>query len=276
MIFFRKNYQKYFAFVICFLVIGLTSATVAAQANQSNAISKGFSSKDSEIVQGAIVSTAENDSKSVELASVNNVDRIAGVASQTSLVELSSGTNETQVILSGTTTVLVSDINGPIKSGAKITASPISGVGMVASEDAQIIGTAQGDFKTDGASTKTIQDKQGKSQTVHIGYIPLQINISYYAAPTSQFVPQFIQNLADSIAGRPVSFIRILLSFLLLLLAFGSIFVLIYTSVRSGIISLGRNPLAANAIQRSLLGIVIVILLIATVSMAGIFIILKA
>lgn len=245
-----------------------------AQSNESNAISRGFQANDSNIVGGSLVSTKKDGSDSIELANSESANRLAGVASK-ALVELSSGeTGEVQVLLSGTTAALVSDINGEIKAGDKITASPINGVGMLATEDGQIIGIAQGDFKSGEAKSRTVKDKGGENHTVHIGSIPLRVGISYYVAPTSQFVPPFLQQIANTIAGRPVSFMRILLSCLLLLLSFGSIFVLIYTSVRSGIVSLGRNPLAAKAIQRGLLGVIVIVLLVATLALLGIYLIL--
>lgn len=256
---------------LCFYGV---ATTVSAQ-SQSSAISRGFETKETEVIQGALVSTAKNGSAIVELADTGSADRLAGVISEASLVELSDTVQgEVQVTLSGTTQALVTDLNGDIRAGDKITASPVRGVGMLATEDTQIVGTAQSAFTTKNSKTKIITDKNGKKHTVHIGYIPLLIGISYYAAPTSQFVPPFLQSLANSIAGRPVSLMRILLSCLLLLLAFGSIFVLIYTAVRSGIISLGRNPLAASAIQRSLIGVVIVILLVVVLSLVGVYLIL--
>lgn len=261
--------------VVVGLILSLTTGLAHARSGQDNAISRGFQTTETDIVAGALVSTKADDSSVIELATAASSTRLAGIVSRTALVELSGDQkNETQVILSGSTLALISDINGKIHAGDKITASPIKGVGMLADTDAQIVGTAQSDFKPTDSQTQTIRDKSGKEHTIHVGSVPLQIGISYYVAPTSQFVPPFLQNIANTIAGRPVSFTRILLGCVLLLLAFGSIFVLIYTSVKSGIISLGRNPLAANAIQRGLAGIVIIVLLVATLALLGVYLIL--
>lgn len=270
----RLRTSLYLLMACCFVALVAIAGTAAAQ-SQSNAISRGFKASGDNIVQGALVSTTSNDSGSVELSTIGSASRLAGVVSKAALVELSGDTtNEAQVILSGTALALVSDINGTIKAGDKITASPIEGVGMLADVDAQIIGTAQSDFKPSDDQSKVVADKDGKQHTVHIGQVPVQIGISYYVAPTSQFVPPFLQSIANTIAGRPVSFMRILLSCVLLLLAFGSIFVLIYTSVRSGIISLGRNPLAASAIQRGLIGVIVIVVLIAAAALLGVYLIL--
>lgn len=249
---------------------------VHAQEQKSSTISRGFQTKDTSFIQGVLVSSAKNDASTIVLADTSSAGRLAGAVTKTSFLELSDKKeSDVQVAMSGTAVVLVSDINGLVKAGDKITASPLAGVGMLATTDTQIIGTAQSDFNVPSAKSRTIKDKTGKEQTVRIGYVSAQLAISYYVAPTSQFVPPFLQNLADSIAGRPVSFVRVLLSCLLLLLAFGSIFVLIYTSIRSGITSLGRNPLAASAIQHGLIGVVVIVVLIAVFALLGVYLLLR-
>ncbi len=267
-----------------FIVIGLVGVVTAlfcapafvfAQNQSGGAISRGFKASDSEMVQGTLVSTKQGEAGTAELATADSAMRLIGVVSRTAVVELSNtGQGEVQVLISGTAQALVSDLNGPIKAGDKITSSPLSGIGMLATEDGQIVGTAQGDFSLKSSKTKVITDKNGKTHTVHVNTVPVQIAISYYVAPTSQFMPAFLQNLANSIAGRPVSVLRILISCILLLFAFGSITILIYTSVRSGIISLGRNPLAASAIQRGLIGVIIIVVLTAALSLASVYLIL--
>lgn len=273
---------KAFRRIHLFLLVGFltllfaTPAGVSYAAGQSAVISQGFTSSDDSIVEASLVSTVDSDSKRVELATTKNASRLAGVVSNTSLVQLSgtSGTTKVQVAISGTASVLVSDINGGIKAGDKITISPISGVGMTAASDAQVIGTASSDFSGKGAKTMDIKDRSGKKRTVHVGTIPVQIAISYYVAPTSNILPPFLQSLANNIAGRPVSVARVLMGSVLILFAFVSIFALIFTSVRSGLISLGRNPLAAGAIQRSLVGMVITTLLIFAFSLLATYLIL--
>lgn len=256
-------------------ISALTYGASAQQSTQNKTIARGFQTRDTTIVPGALVSTLPKDTSSIEAAHSRSAQRLAGVASEAALIELSGNSDEeVQVIVDGTTQTLVSDINGPIKAGDKITASPIAGVGMKADTDAHIIGTARTDFDTTNGKQKTVTDKEKQEHSVRIGSVPVEVGITYYVAPSSQFVPPFLQSLADTIAGRPVSLMRILLSCLLLLLGFGSIFVLIYTSVRSGIISLGRNPLAATAIQRGLVGIIVTILLIAALSLLGTYLIL--
>jgi hypothetical protein len=240
------------------------AASVAAQSNTGEAIAQGFniSGDSADFVTGALVSTKKGDEKTVELATQGNVARLVGVVSNTALVALSNGNAKTQVVLSGGVSAVVSDINGQVKAGDKITASPIAGVGMLANNSNQVVGTAQNDFNAAMGSTQKITDAAGKEHSVHVGRVPLLIGVSFYQAPTSGYIPPFVQGLANNIAGRPVSLLRVLVCSILLLLAFVSTAALLYTSIRSGLISIGRNPLAAGAIRRGLLQIGVAVLLI--------------
>ncbi|MEK7153136.1 MAG: hypothetical protein AAB834_04260, partial [Patescibacteria group bacterium] len=70
---------------ISLLVVALGGQAIA---QQNTAVSRGFKATDKEIVQGALVSTAADDSSSVELAVTQSASRLAGVVSKTTLVEL--------------------------------------------------------------------------------------------------------------------------------------------------------------------------------------------
>lgn len=230
----------------------LAAVHMASAQQSSSTIAQGFDADATkgEIVPGALVSTKSGDSRSVELTTIATAGRLAGVVDEKPLVAISGDSQEVQVVLSGTTSVLVSDINGPIQIGDKITASPIAGVGMLATADSQVAGTAQA--KVSATTTETITDRKGEAHSVRIGRVPIQVGIAYYQAPGSNFLPPFIQSVANSVAGRPVSLVRVLLCSVLILLSFISISILIYSSVRSAMTSLGRNPLAARAIRKGL------------------------
>lgn len=223
----------------------------AAQSSQT--IAQGFPVSTSDaIVAGALVATAKGSTQTIEAASTDSTARLIGVIDTDPLVSISTGSKEAQVVLSGTTSVLVSDINGAITAGDKITASPIAGVGMRATADGSIVGTAQASFTAANGQARAIKDNRGKLHTVHIGYVQLQVGVAYYRAPGSDFLPPFIQRIADGIAGKPVSLIRITAASLLLLISFVGITVFVYTATHSAMISLGRNPLASKQILRGL------------------------
>ncbi len=276
--------MKLLSFWLRVCVVFVALSTVAyqfsmiayAQDSGSQAIAQSYAIEGDakNFVSGVLVSTKENSDNIVELATSGTAHRMVGVVTNDPLVELSSGNTETQVASSGTVPVAVSDINGSIKAGDKITASPIAGVGMLASGNDQVVGTAQNNFEANKAKSQEIKDNSGDKHTVHIGRVSLQVGISFYQAPSSGFIPPVIQGLANSVAGRQVSFIRIMACIALLLLAIASAAALLYGAVKSGLISIGRNPLAAKEIRRGLLQVGATITLILGLAIVASYIIL--
>lgn len=242
----------------------------AATAESIAAISQGFKTNEKELATGALVSLKSGSQSTVQLTNTERVNQLVGVVGDRPLVELNNNDKETQIVISGTTGTLVSNINGDIKTGDKITASPITGVGMKASDSTMIVGTAQVDLSTTSTTDKTITDKQGQQQKIKVGTIPVQVNVTYFASLEDEkaFLPPFLQSLANAVAGKSVSPVRVLVSALVLALGFVSIGVLLYSSIRSSIISIGRNPLSEGAVRKSLfevgataLGILLVMLI---------------
>jgi hypothetical protein len=251
--------------VMLILILGVSS--LSAQGVSS--IAQGFQTSDSSVVSGALVSLKYNTPNTVELSTSSNVQQMIGVAGNKSLIELSGGSGSVQVVTSGTTTALVSDINGPIKTSDKITASPIAGVGMKATASGVVVGTAQNGLSSVATTTQVVTDKKGKQINVHIGAIPVQVDKVFYQAPTdnSSFLPPVLSDFASSIAGHQVSPIRVLAAALLIILLFVAVTILLYSAVRSSIISIGRNPLSEVAVRKSLMevGLTIVGVLVFTV-----------
>jgi hypothetical protein len=250
-------------------IVGLFGSADVQAANTA-AISQGFSTTENDLTAGALVSLTSGSQNTIQLANSDRVNQLAGVIGDRPLIELSNNDKEVQVVISGTTLTLISDINGDVKSGDKITASPINGIGMKANASSLVVGTAQADLSSTTTTQKTINDKRGQPQAVKIGAIPVQVNVTYYVAPEDKnaFLPPFLQSFANAVAGKEVSAIRVLISSLVLMFGFISIAVLLYSSIRSSIISIGRNPLSEGAVRKSLfevgatsLGILLVMLI---------------
>jgi len=262
----------YLAIFVPALVLVAPSAGVQG----ASAIARGFVTDDTGIVSGALVSLKEGTGNSVERSSTGNLDRLVGVVGEGSLIELSDGEGTIQVVTTGEAVALVSDINGDIKAGDKITASPISGVGMKALPGTVVIGTAQVDLATVNTETRSVTDKSGERQTVHIGAVPLQVDKIFYeaAAGESAFVPAALQDFADSLAGHSVSPIRVMIAGFLILFVFVTMVVILYSSIRSSIISIGRNPLSENAVHKSLLQVGLTVFGVMTFTVIIIYLIL--
>lgn len=240
------------AVAMSLLVLGMSSLQVQG----ASSIAQGFATEDPGIVSGALVSLKAGTANSVELGNAENVDRILGIAGENSLIELSKSEGTVQVVTTGEAVALVSDLNGEVKAGDKITASPIAGVGMKATMNTMTIGTAQVDLASVDTHTNTVTDKAGDTRTVRIGAVPIQVDKVFYQAPgggIGSYVPQALQDFADSLAGRAVSPMRVVVASLLTIIVFTLVAVLLYSSVRSSIISIGRNPLSEKSINKGLL-----------------------
>lgn len=266
----KRSRMAALSVAIVALVLSL-SLSVSAQGNSS--ISQGFQTSETNISSAALVSIRKGNSNTVELSSISNRDRLAGVVGEKPLIELSGGASGVQVVTSGLTLALVSDINGKVMNGDKITASPIEGVGMKLTESSTMVGSAQGELAKVATETREVTTQNGKKRKVKIGLLPVQVGVAYYTVPSdpaSSFVPGFLQDLANSVSGRNVSPIRVLVAALILLLLFVSVTVLLYSAVRSSIISIGRNPLSESAVRKSLTEVgltVVAVLLFATLTM---------
>ncbi len=233
------------------LILGVSSLS----AQGASSIAQGFQTSDSDVVPGALVSLADGKANTIELSTSDNLQQLQGIAGNKSLIELSNGVGTVQVVTDGTTNALVSDINGSIKIGDRVTASPIAGVGMKATISTLVIGIAQQDFSGVKTASRTVTGTKGNKKTVHIGSVSVQVDKVFYQPPNTQnsFLPSSVQGFANSVAGHQVSAARVVIAGLLVFLLFVVITTLLYSTVKSSIISIGRNPLSENAVHKSLL-----------------------
>jgi hypothetical protein len=264
----RSPKVKYAGLGVAVLTLLIGMSSLSAQGVSS--IAQGFKTSDNSVVSGALVSLKQSASNTVELSTPANVQQLIGIAGTKSLIELSSGTGSSvQVVTNGTTSALVSDINGNVKTGDRITASPISGVGMKATSSGVVVGTAQANLDNVTSNKQVVTNKKGKKITVRIGSVPIQVDKVFYQASTdtNSFLPPVLSNFASSVAGHQVSPIRIVAAALLISLLFVVVTILLYSAVKSSIISIGRNPLSEQAVHKSLLevGLTIVGVLVFTV-----------
>jgi hypothetical protein len=241
--------------------VAVVIVALAASAPAWASLSQGFATSAS-IPPGSLVALDANSSGSVDAADSLNVNRLFGVVVPPSSASVSlsgTGSGQVQVVTSGTANVLVSTADGDIQVGDYITVSSIAGVGEKAGADStRVVGTAQANFN--GTGDGVTQDTIGNAQ-VDIGQIPVVIGVSTYtstAGKQSYVVPNWLQNLSNTLAGKSVSPIRIIIAGLILLVSLVSITVLLYAAVRNSIISIGRNPLSRSSVLRGLLQVVLI------------------
>ena len=271
----QTTLERGFAVKAALALAALVVALLPVLASAATTISQGYSTRD-DLSLGSIVSLEKNSSDHVTAATTSNADSILGVVinSDSSLLALTNDRKEqVQIATSGTVPVIVSDINGEIHQGDHITASPLKGVGMKATANVRIVGIAQGGMKN--ATKQTYKDKAGKEHAVTLGEVPVIVNVAYFfKEPEKTVVPTALQNIANALAGKTVSTLPIVLSaavFLIMLIIVSSI---IYSMIKSSIISIGRNPMSQAAVYRDLIQLSSLVIAILAVGLISIYFIL--
>lgn len=247
-------------------------------------------SADSELNTGTILQLTGKDSGRVQPAQQSDLSRMFGVVVDRSQIPLrladDSLQNETYVATSGTYNTLVSTQNGTIKPGDFVTLSSVDGVAMKAGlvdQQRLVFGRAQAGFDGKGVilGTATLKDKAGKdTKTVTIGMVPVTLDIKTNPnkkeeKSTKANLPEQLQRIGKQIAEKDVNPIRIYLSIAIMIISLIAAIVVLYSGVRSGVISIGRNPMSKKSIFRALLEVILTSLLIVIVGLFAVYLLLK-
>lgn len=264
------------------LLIGivLAAAAIAPAASVSANIAKTYQTT-STIPSGSIVSLVPGRSGYVSLASYENGGSLLGIATEdnSSAVVINPAPNKVQVLLAGSASLLVSDLNGPVKSGDQISISPIKGVGMKAEPGFAVLGTAQGAYNghAKDANTIAVKNTQGRITQAAIGYVMVEITIGAHGAAGSSGdgVVNTLVRSASLVAGRDVPVLAAVLSAVIAFVSLVALIVLIYGATRGSLISIGRNPLARVAIFESLAQVMAIATLIVATAILSIYLILR-
>lgn len=262
------------------LIIAAIFVSAPISIATSAAISQGYKSSEP-VPAGALVSLDQANPLTVQPANRDRLESMLGVvvAPTDSLISFATEANQVQVATNGLASAMVSNIDGDIKKGDKITASPINGIGMKANTSTKVVGVAQADFDPNapGTTKKKIKDNAGKEYDISIGQLPILVDVAYYVKGTGDDktpLPKFLQDLSTLIAGKKVSTARIIAGLVILLVGLASATILLYSSARSSIISIGRNPLSQKAVYKGLIQVFIVVLVILAVSFGVVYVIM--
>jgi hypothetical protein len=297
-----KNYRLNLALVLSMLLVLMMPATVLAADAKTDNKSKASTSKsttgdgatsqavtqgygtDKPLQNGMIVKLVDKDASKVEPLTDATVSKMQGVvvAANDATVTISNDGNKGQVFVAafGHYDVLVSNQNGPIKSGDYITISAIAGVGMkVDTTQPTVLGKATGDFTGAGrvASSAKLKDSTGKEVTVSLGRIPVDISISHnpLQAAAADGLPGFLKKTSEAIAGKPVNAARVYIAFAVLVMSSIVAGFMLYSGIRGGLIAIGRNPLAKKQIVGGIIRVVLSGLICFILGVFGVYLLLK-
>ena len=274
----KTKIKKWIAFRKIVAIITLLALIVASVQGLllAQSVTQGFDSDES-LQRGMIVRIKESDTSKVELLSQSSAKYMYGVVvdPNDSPVTLSTDDRKLFVATTGQYDVLVSEQNGQIVKGEYITISSIAGVGMKYDESQPVvIGRAVEDFNDSKEVIGTV-DVDGRK--ANIGRIKADIAVAKNPLQknTDARVPQFFSNTAEAIANRPVNSVRIYASLIIFIITSIIAIVVLYGGIRSGIISIGRNPLSKKSVIKAMLQVVVIGLSIFLSGVFGVYLLLK-
>ncbi|HEY5442063.1 MAG TPA: hypothetical protein VIJ68_00840, partial [Candidatus Saccharimonadales bacterium] len=212
--------RKHFRFIAglcglaCLLIAGSAGAATPAAVTQSY-------NAGAAVLPGMVVEAAPKDAATVIPLTAKDIHNMLGavVPAIGAAIVLTPQTTSAQQVLvsaSGRYSLLVSNQNGPIKSGDYVSVSALPGIVMKAGSDqTEAVGRAAGDFNGSGSlGSMSLKGDAGHSTTVAIGHIPVNVQLS--ANPLFQKntngLSGFVTSAANSLSGRPVSASRAYIS----------------------------------------------------------------
>lgn len=265
------------------VVVGVTAIANASVLAAGGSV-QGYAS-DTMLDNGTIVQLTGKDSNRVKIATQSQLQNMFGVTVDRSQLPLTLSNegleNETFVAVSGTYNVLVSTQGGAIATGDYVTLSSVNGVAMKAStEEKTVLGRAGGSFDSKSVTlgTTTLKDTSGKaSKTVTLGSIPVTIDIKRNPneKSTKANVPEVLQRIGQAIAEKEVSPIRMYLSMGITAVSLIAAIAVLYAGIRSGMISIGRNPMSKKSIFRALFEVILTSIVILTIGLFAVYLLLK-
>lgn len=234
---------------------------------QAADITQGYKTK-SALPKGSVVSLTKEGSHEVEKSNTDNDALLVGVVvdGNEALLEVQPEGSEVRVAVSGEVNLLVSTVNGDVKSGDRLIASPIEGVAAVdwpPAPGVKYIAVASRDFnaQSEGARKISVQLANGNSKEVHVGTIPAKILLGNRAPGNGQD-KNFLVSIARQISGKNVSFLQTLTAAAVLITALALTGMILYGSIKGTFVSLGRNPLSRDSILTGLMRVVVVAILV--------------
>jgi hypothetical protein len=260
-------------FYICSLssLIGFAVAPIFMGLAIADNVVDGFNSSQA-LQPGLIVSLSNATTRTVAPASINKPGSIYGVVVDPSDAPITLVNQNSQVFVatSGTYQVLVSLANGPIKTGDYLSLSPTDGIGAKAVvSEPTVIGRAATAFN---GSSNVVTTANGKP----VGRI--YVNIAIQKNPlvnTDPSLPSALTRVANGLADKSVPVIRVYTAILIFMISILATLTIIWSGVRSSLISLGRNPLSRKTIFSGMYKTVFTGIGVFIIGVAGVYLLLK-
>jgi hypothetical protein len=251
------------------LAAGLISLIGPSKTVHANNVVESFAAVDT-LQPGLVVALASNSPKTVVLAPAKDPGQIYGVVIDPSDAPftLKSQGASVYVASGGVYAVLVSTSGGAIKAGDYLSMSPTDGIAAKASKSqSTVVGRAENSFdgKTDVVTTN------GHSA---VGRVEVNINVQKNPMAT-QPASHFLTDLANSLANKSVATDRVYAAVAVFLISAGVAVTVLWSGIKSSLVSLGRNPLSRPTILSSMYKVILTGLGIFILGLAGVYLLLK-
>lgn len=273
----KKNLKR--ALHAGLLLSGLMFVISGMSGAHAQDVTQGYGT-DETLQNGLVVRLKASDKAKVEPLTQEKETEMFGVvvSSTESPVSLSDpDAKQVFVATQGRYDVLVSTQNGQIRVGDSIVISSIKGVGMKSDDVHRVlVGKALENF--DGKSDAESQAKISDGRTVSLGRIRVDISVKRnpsFSGDTIAGVPHQLSRLAYAVTDKPVTAFRIyaaLASIFVCMCVAGAI---LYSGIHGGMSSVGRNPMAKNAIMRNMIGTTIMALIVVSIGLFAVYLLLK-
>jgi hypothetical protein len=276
--FIKKTASKIIPLALLTLVLTpLLTLSVSAQD-----FTQGYSTTQT-LLRGSVVGLTPGQEAQVErINSDRNTDLLGVVVrSNDSAVTLTEDTTGVFVATTGRYEVLISDIDGALEGGDLITTSAISGIAKKAGDTEKLIlgKILEGiDFQDQSKilSQTSVTDEKGETRVVKIARVLAEIDVKPNPFLKSEAsAPEFLVNFSETIAGKPVSALRIYAGLIIIVIAGAISGSLLYSSVKTSIISIGRNPLSKNSVLTGLAQVVVISVIIFISGLVAVYLLLK-
>jgi len=244
--------MKYTALVIstfCLIILGVLSPVSVYAQNTSVGTALSIPIIGNNVPDGSIInSTAKGYGMTISAYDSN----MYGVYTESPAIYLKNINNpQSPVTTSGKAYVLVSSINGNIKTNDFITSSTIPGVGEKATRNGMILGTAL--------------ESYSNSNQKELGKVMVAINPHFDSSNTDTRTNllALLQDASDTTFLSQLTTLRYIIAAIIVLISFAIGFIYFGRVASRGVEALGRNPLASRTIQFSLaLNLALIILII--------------
>lgn len=273
----KKNFKR--VLHISLVLAGVMFIASGMHGASAQDVTQGYLA-DETLQNGLIVQLKAGDKAKVESLTQEQETNMLGVVVSSSESPVSiSDPDERQVFVAtqGRYDVLVSTQNGQIRTGEGVVISSVKGVGMKVDELHRIlVGKALENF--DGESDAESKVKLSDGRTVALGRIRVDISVKrnpVFSGDTIAGVPHALSRLAYAVTDKPVTAFRIYAGLAVMFLCMLVSGAILYSGIHGGMASVGRNPLAKNAIMRNMVGTTLMALIVVSIGLFAVYLLLK-